>query len=304
LILIFSVNTNHESVAYRSFSPSKCEARGARKVTTGISTFGNTFCATQPTILRKAAVVLNPYPSSGAGKAMEEEQQPNKKRKLLGEITLPPPLLPLSSDAWRTTSSDANISFRPESSPADSSPMWAGHEELEKNEGILLSYEACPERCQALIDKLRIKPGFVTEGWCEISLLKPSKANGYAQVSAEGFNKFACLEQILLWAGGGFLGGGQQVSHLCARPQCLRSDHVVAESAVSNNRRKNCVVWIDCHCCEGKKVLVCQHTPVCIKFCSAFTSMKELLERGVCHQWKQSAYICTCIAWLPAIRII
>src|ERR1700735_2439545 len=34
LILIFSVNTNHESVAYRSFSPSKFEARGARKVTT------------------------------------------------------------------------------------------------------------------------------------------------------------------------------------------------------------------------------------------------------------------------------
>ena len=36
-ILIFSVNTNHESVAYRSFSPSKFEARGARKVTTGKS---------------------------------------------------------------------------------------------------------------------------------------------------------------------------------------------------------------------------------------------------------------------------
>jgi hypothetical protein len=34
--LIFSVNTNHESVAYRSFSPSKFEARGARKVTTGM----------------------------------------------------------------------------------------------------------------------------------------------------------------------------------------------------------------------------------------------------------------------------
>ena len=35
LILIFSVNTNHESVAYRSFSPSEFEARGVRKVTTG-----------------------------------------------------------------------------------------------------------------------------------------------------------------------------------------------------------------------------------------------------------------------------
>lgn len=37
MILIFSVNTNHESVAYRSFSPSEFEARGARKVTTGIN---------------------------------------------------------------------------------------------------------------------------------------------------------------------------------------------------------------------------------------------------------------------------
>ncbi len=33
----FLVNTNHESVAYRSFSPSEFEARGARKVTTGIT---------------------------------------------------------------------------------------------------------------------------------------------------------------------------------------------------------------------------------------------------------------------------
>ena len=37
LIWIFGVNTSHESVAYRSFSPSKFEARGARKVTTGIT---------------------------------------------------------------------------------------------------------------------------------------------------------------------------------------------------------------------------------------------------------------------------
>jgi hypothetical protein len=37
VFLIFSVNTNHESVAYRSFNPSKFEARGARKVTTGIN---------------------------------------------------------------------------------------------------------------------------------------------------------------------------------------------------------------------------------------------------------------------------
>ncbi|KAF1855323.1 hypothetical protein Lal_00048019 [Lupinus albus] len=37
LILISSTNTNRESVAYRSFSPSEFEARGVRKVTTGIT---------------------------------------------------------------------------------------------------------------------------------------------------------------------------------------------------------------------------------------------------------------------------
>ena len=37
LILITSTNTNRESVAYRSFRPSEFEARGVRKVTTGIT---------------------------------------------------------------------------------------------------------------------------------------------------------------------------------------------------------------------------------------------------------------------------
>ncbi|CAN7087927.1 unnamed protein product [Brassica rapa subsp. narinosa] len=37
LILIFTTNTNRESVAYRSFRPSEFEARGVRKVTTGIT---------------------------------------------------------------------------------------------------------------------------------------------------------------------------------------------------------------------------------------------------------------------------
>ncbi|CAN0928638.1 hypothetical protein LINGRAHAP2_LOCUS36614 [Linum grandiflorum] len=35
--LISSTNTNRESVAYRSFRPSEFEARGVRKVTTGIT---------------------------------------------------------------------------------------------------------------------------------------------------------------------------------------------------------------------------------------------------------------------------
>ena len=37
LIFIFSTNTNRESVAYRSFRLLEFEARGVRKVTTGIT---------------------------------------------------------------------------------------------------------------------------------------------------------------------------------------------------------------------------------------------------------------------------
>ena len=37
LILIFSTNTNCESMAYRSFRSEEYSARGVRKVTTGIT---------------------------------------------------------------------------------------------------------------------------------------------------------------------------------------------------------------------------------------------------------------------------
>ena len=38
LILIFSTNTNCESMAYRSFRSEEYSARGVRKVTTGMTT--------------------------------------------------------------------------------------------------------------------------------------------------------------------------------------------------------------------------------------------------------------------------
>eukprot|EP00415_Alexandrium_ostenfeldii_P003263 UN3263 len=37
LIFIFSMNTNCENMAYRSFRSEECSARGVRKVTTGIT---------------------------------------------------------------------------------------------------------------------------------------------------------------------------------------------------------------------------------------------------------------------------
>ncbi|KAI9070475.1 hypothetical protein K1719_047562 [Acacia pycnantha] len=52
-------NTNRESVAYRSFSPSEFEARGVRKVTTGITgLWRQAFIATLLLILRCSALPI------------------------------------------------------------------------------------------------------------------------------------------------------------------------------------------------------------------------------------------------------
>ena len=61
------MNTNHESVAYRSFSPSKFEARGARKVISGDFLISATVKAltkislTRAHIFRVLAVYLGGY---------------------------------------------------------------------------------------------------------------------------------------------------------------------------------------------------------------------------------------------------
>lgn len=121
------------------------------------------------------------------------------------------------------------------------------------------------------------------EGWCKIAHLAPSKENGYAQVSADGVNKFTTLGNVVLWAGGGTKGSGQS-SHLCHHPLCIEweLEHVIGESAEENNARKNCLVWVDYHHC-AKKMLVCVHRPFCIKFCPGFASWAEFLANGVCN---------------------
>lgn len=120
------------------------------------------------------------------------------------------------------------------------------------------------------------------EGWCELVKLQPTKVGGYIQLSHDGVNKFAVLQEVVLWAGGHEL-AGQQVSHLCHRPACRVVGHVVPESAAENNRRKNCLVWVDCHHCP-KKILVCPHRPRCIRYAEGFASMDDLVARGVCNQ--------------------
>lgn len=67
LILIFSVNTNHESVAYRSFSPSTFEARGARKVTTGMNCNRSRIYVPGPGLISRGLVARLPHSTGRRG---------------------------------------------------------------------------------------------------------------------------------------------------------------------------------------------------------------------------------------------
>jgi hypothetical protein len=43
----------------------------------------------------------------------------------------------------------------------------------------------------------------VQQGWCWLVQLKEPKENGYVQVSWKGANKFAVLQEVVVWANGG-----------------------------------------------------------------------------------------------------
>jgi len=141
--------------------------------------------------------------------------------------------------------------------------------------------EGARRECRITLERLRV--GGTQHGWCKLCKLAPSKEGGYIQVSVGGTNKVAVLQDVLLWSEGRHANEGDHVSHLCARPTCLVAGHVVPESPTMNNSRKNCLVWFDCpHCSDSKKILVCQHRPYCIKYCEGYSSMEDLVQRGVC----------------------
>jgi len=145
-----------------------------------------------------------------------------------------------------------------------------------KREEIRDKYMKDPQLCQALLDKLPFK----VEGFCRVCTLKPSKDGGYIQLSTEGANKFAMLQEVILWSSGVFLmEPDDQSSHRCHKPLCLEK-HVCVESTEDNNRRKGCIVVFQCkHCALW--YLVCPHLPSCIKEVSGFTSWDDFLQNGL-----------------------
>jgi hypothetical protein len=125
----------------------------------------------------------------------------------------------------------------------------------------------------------------VKHGFCHTLDYAPTKANGYVQLSWRGANKFCTLGEMLGWAQGINTTTGcreAQISHLCHNPKCVIPSHVVLESPVENNRRKNCLVWVNCphDGCE-EKVFVCTHSPPCIKYALGWETWEEFLRWGV-----------------------
>lgn len=134
-----------------------------------------------------------------------------------------------------------------------------------------------PDECRQLLSCL---PHTVM-GWCKLCLLQPSKEGGYIQVSWKGANKFATLQEVVLWAGGCSLGPGEQCSHLCCSPACFALGHIIAESEVRNQLRKGCLVWVDCpHC--SLKIVVCNHgEEKCIKYCDGYADAVAFSTEGL-----------------------
>lgn len=120
-----------------------------------------------------------------------------------------------------------------------------------------------------------------TKQWCKSSPLVPTKDDGPPQVSYGGYNHFALLSDVVLWSQGidtNDKGGGQnlQASHLCDNSTCMDPEHIIVETAIQNNSRKNCGFVQRCgHDGCGKLVYCCRHEPRCISYVENFNSFKE-----------------------------
>jgi len=133
-------------------------------------------------------------------------------------------------------------------------------------------------RAQEFLESLEV----VRNGFCYDTKLKPSKENGYIQLSWKGANKFCVLGEMLVWAAGKKVTNpDDQVSHRCHNPKCTIPAHVLVESTAANNGRKGCIVWVNCpHGCP-EKILVCTHNPRCIRYVPGYDSWEAFLATGI-----------------------
>lgn len=178
---------------------------------------------------------------------------------------------------------DSSLDFR--SSQAEESSALSAADIVDfgsntvKREVLRELCQTSPEVARDIIAKYKQRA--VLEGWCWVLPLKPTKDNGYVQVSWGGVNKLAVLQEVVLWANDTVVEKGQDASHLCHQKRCLNLSHIIPEAAPDNQARKGCRVWVDCRHC-AKKLFVCVHEPSCIKYCPGYRDHEHLLTEGVC----------------------
>lgn len=120
------------------------------------------------------------------------------------------------------------------------------------------------------------------DGWCCISDLKPSKKEGYIQVSIQGHNHIMVLQNLVLAASGfssAIYNDDLQASHLCHNRRCGTVGHIVPESAERNNNRKGCRGWVPCpHASCQVPIFICPHSPTCIRYHPEYPDMQALID--------------------------
>lgn len=118
-----------------------------------------------------------------------------------------------------------------------------------------------------------------------MSKLAPNKDGGYIQISAQGCNKFAILQEVVLWAKGVTVPEPRHewhISHLCDTPSCILPEHMVLETPSMNNSRKNCGQVIQCaHVGCQRFLRACKHDPPCIVYVEGFKSLEDFNENGL-----------------------
>ena len=111
---------------------------------------------------------------------------------------------------------------------------------------------------------------------CLITRLKPVKSKGCVQVTC-GLKKVT-LSTLILHSTG-IERGDLQASHLCGNSQCAEASHIILETSLDNNLRKNCRGYVLIPPFEvtspttGEKFMTsprfhsaCKHKPHCIIF--------------------------------------
>ncbi len=100
---------------------------------------------------------------------------------------------------------------------------------------------------------------------CWLSTKAPTKNNGYIQANLPNGKK-ALIHHLSIIADGrkdDLANPDLEVSHLCHHRNCFNPEHLHMEDKEANNRRKNCLIYIQCPCCDCY-ILVCRHNPGCV----------------------------------------